>query len=167
MQPAIASLELVERILGPAMPATPEGAKPERRPGVVIGIGLNGNMDREDFAPELRPSACSLSILQDGPVDRSEVARDLIRRLDRWYGLVLRQGVGLLSEAWRTRSEHLDRLVKVSTPEGPARGRLLSLDLQSGLTLEPQPGEGASNGEADRARLERIEIGRVLSLEAD
>ena len=47
--------------------------------GGVIGIGMNVNVNRGAFPPELIPSATSLEIEGCGtPIDRSEVARGLI-----------------------------------------------------------------------------------------
>ena len=76
---------LVERALASSLPASPCPLEPALEPGgAVIGIGLNVNLDRDNFPPELRghghvdpdraPTVCS--------VDRSALARDLIRRLD-------------------------------------------------------------------------------------
>ena len=57
----------------------------ERGPGAVIGIGLNVNIRLDQFPDELRDSATSLRILTGARVDRSELARALIERLDAWY----------------------------------------------------------------------------------
>jgi BirA family biotin operon repressor/biotin-[acetyl-CoA-carboxylase] ligase len=159
---------LVERVRS----SLPQAMGGLGRQGVVIGIGINANIAPECFEEELRATACSLSILAGGPVDRSEVARDLIRRLDGWYNRVLRQGIDPLSAAWRDRSEHLGQIVRVTTPAGPLRGRLVDLDLRRGLTLEVQPpaAESESPGVADESpgsSLERVAVapGKVLVLE--
>jgi BirA family biotin operon repressor/biotin-[acetyl-CoA-carboxylase] ligase len=105
--------------------------------GVVIGIGLNVNVDLEVFPPDLRPRVTSLGIQSGGSViDRSELARDLIGRLDDWYGRTLAAGPEALSGPWRARSEQLGSVVRVVTPSDQVRGRLVDLDLERGLTLE-------------------------------
>lgn len=147
---------LVERVRGPA---SGQVDVPARRQGLVIGIGLNGNIDAGAFPAGLRSPACSLSMLAGAPVDRSDVARDLIRRLDAWYAVVLSQGIRTLSDRWRDRSEHLGRSVRLGTPAGPLVGRLVDLDLRDGLALELS---GASDGAAE---LKRVGPGEVLSLE--
>ena len=86
------------------------------RSAVVIGIGLNANMDLDSFPRELRSHVTSLSMLRSGAaVDRSELARGLLRRLDAWYEEGLTQGPGSLNAPWRDRSEHLGRQVCVVT----------------------------------------------------
>jgi BirA family biotin operon repressor/biotin-[acetyl-CoA-carboxylase] ligase len=105
----------------------------------VVGIGLNVNVPAEAFPPDLRDSATSLSLLAGRPFDRSELARDLIRRLDHWYDAGLREGPSALASAWRSRCEHLGRLVRVTTTTGVLAGRLVDVDLEQGLSLELAP----------------------------
>lgn len=109
--------------------------------GAVIGIGLNANLTAEDLPAELRERSTSLQILRNGePVDRSELARDLIRRLDSLYEQGWANGLDSLSSLWRDRSEHLGSGVRVTTPAGPVVGRLVDLDVRRGLTLaDPHP----------------------------
>ena len=128
---------LVERTLAPSpVIASPRSAsKPDW--GTVIGIGLNANVPQEDFPPELAVRATSLQIERGGArVDRSELARDLIRRLDHWYDLSSSDGPESLNTAWCQRSEHLGCLVTVSTPRAEVVGRLVDLDVRAGVTLE-------------------------------
>lgn len=52
---------------------------------LVTGIGVNVNHAREDFDPELREIATSLSMHLGRPVRRSALAVEIIRALDRMY----------------------------------------------------------------------------------
>lgn len=118
-------------------PGPPEGTGR----AAVIGIGLNVNPDAGSLPADLRTRATSIRIECGGrPADRSEVARDLIRRLDHWYTSARSLGPAALNTPWRDRSEHLGRLVRVDTPAGPRSGRLVDLDLHRGLTLETVSG---------------------------
>jgi BirA family biotin operon repressor/biotin-[acetyl-CoA-carboxylase] ligase len=111
------------------------GVLVERGQGAVIGIGLNANVAPEDFPSEFAASATSLQILTGGSVDRSELARGLIQRLDAWYERGRNEGPDSLNGPWRDRSEHLGAMVQVTTPSGPAHGRLDDLHLRHGLFL--------------------------------
>jgi BirA family biotin operon repressor/biotin-[acetyl-CoA-carboxylase] ligase len=128
---------LVERALAPNQVLTSPRHTSEPAWGAVIGVGLNANLPREDFPPELAALATSLQIERGGDrVDRSELARDLIRRLDHWYDLVRASGPEALNAAWSQRSEHLGRLVTVATPSAHLVGRLVDLDVRFGVTIE-------------------------------
>lgn len=52
---------------------------------VIPGIGINCSERDEDFPPEVRPVATSLSQELGKPVDRAALASSLIRALDRMY----------------------------------------------------------------------------------
>jgi BirA family biotin operon repressor/biotin-[acetyl-CoA-carboxylase] ligase len=127
----------------------------ERGTGAVVGIGVNANLGPDDLPFELRDTATSLRALTGATVDRSEFARALIRKLDALYDASMRTGPGVLSGPWRARSEHLGRVVSVSTPSGPVRGRLDDLDLWDGVTVS---GGGIS---------QRIPARLVLAIEPD
>ena len=105
----------------------PPGAIAYARWGAVIGIGLNVNLNRDAFPAELAAGATSMQIEAGGEsFDRSEVARDLIRRLDHWYDASRSRGVEILNAPWQARSEHLGRIVRIATsdrqPERAPRG---------------------------------------------
>ncbi len=128
---------LVERALTPAYFARADGESGTPGQGVVIGIGLNVNVDEESFPSDIRPLATSLAILGGGEsIDRSQLARDLIGRLDAWYEHILSLGPGVLNDPWRARSEHLGNMVRVVTRDHELHGRLIDLDLDQGLILE-------------------------------
>jgi biotin-(acetyl-CoA carboxylase) ligase len=128
---------LVESALAPNQALASPRHTPDPAWGAVIGVGLNANLVHEDFPPELAALATSLQIERGGDrVDRSELVRDLIRRLDHWYDLSRANGPETLNAAWCQRSEHLGRLVKVATPSAHLVGRLIDLDVRFGVTLE-------------------------------
>jgi BirA family biotin operon repressor/biotin-[acetyl-CoA-carboxylase] ligase len=100
----------------------------ERGAGSVIGIGVNSNIAHDQFTEALRATATSLQILSGRTVDRSELARSLVRRLDALYETARNEGPRALSAAWRERCEPLGRLVRVETPNGTKSGILRALD---------------------------------------
>jgi BirA family biotin operon repressor/biotin-[acetyl-CoA-carboxylase] ligase len=117
------------------------GVLVERRDGVVLGIGLNVNLEPADFPPEVRGLATSLAIETGRPQDRSELARRLIRALDELYAAALDGGPGALNDAWRARLGPLGQAVHLRTVAGSVAGRLVAADLVAGLVIEaPYPG---------------------------
>jgi BirA family biotin operon repressor/biotin-[acetyl-CoA-carboxylase] ligase len=159
---------LVERAPGPGWPAglSASLAAEEPRRAAVIGIGLNANIAHTDIPPELNASATSLQIVRgEEPVDRSELARDLIRSLDHWYDTCRSGGAATLNGPWCARSEHIGRIVRVATPTSELVGRLVDLDLCFGVTLaigqKPHPDSAPAPG----ARSCRIPLSDILVLE--
>jgi BirA family biotin operon repressor/biotin-[acetyl-CoA-carboxylase] ligase len=159
---------LVERALAPSASVAARRGAPhsERRCGVVIGIGLNGNITPDGFSPELAGRATSLQIERHGAaVDRSELIRDLIRRLDHWYETSRTLGIHMLNPAWTARSEHLDQFVRVSTPGATLSGRLIDLDVESGLTLVLNAAPEQPSSARDVRSCIRLPLTDVLALE--
>ena len=115
------------------------GVLVERGQGTVLGIGLNVNVD--EFPGEIRDSATSLQRLLGRPLDRSEVARALIQRLDFHHNQAMISGADSLNDPYRKLSEHLGRQVEVTTTTETLIGRLFDLDLRTGLTLKLSEGE--------------------------
>jgi len=146
-----------EDAVGSRSPISPIGG------GAVIGIGLNVNLTTEELPHELRETSTSIRILRGGePVDRSELARDLIRRLDFLYELGRTDGPESLSRPWSDLCEHLGGGVRITTPVGPVIGRLLDLDIRRGLTLA----ETDTSLRPDSRKI-TIPLGDVLALEGN
>jgi BirA family biotin operon repressor/biotin-[acetyl-CoA-carboxylase] ligase len=147
------------------------GAGARARPGkpgcgAVIGIGLNANLDHADMSPDLVARATSLKIIRGGaPVDRSELTRDLIRRLDHWYDKGRSGGAETLNAPLCARSEHLGRLVRVATPTGERIGHLVEIDLYFGLTLAVGREADRESLLGDASRLIRVPLADILTLE--
>lgn len=151
---------LVERGLCPPPASGPEGDDLPRAGAAVIGVGLNVDMDLDSFPDELRGRVTSLAqLIAEGAIDRSELARELIERVDVLYDDVLREDAGVLGRLYQERSEHLGKVVRVVTGSGPVVGRLLELDFERGLWLQVET--AGSSGEQRR----RIPLEGVLSLE--
>lgn len=119
------------------------GVLVERGAGAVVGVGLNANTTADEFPEDLHDSATSIRIERGsaGPVDRSELARDLIRTFDRWYASGIEFGTSPVAIAWLHRFEHAGRRVRVETTKGPRTGRLIGADLRQGVFLVEDDGE--------------------------
>ncbi len=136
--------------------------------GAVIGIGLNVNLSRDSFPPELVAGATSMQIEAGGEsFDRSEVARDLIRRLDHWYDASRSVGVEILNAPWQARSEHLGRIVRIATTAGSLRGRLVEIDLRLGLALDIASAASREMRDGNALHLTRLPIHDILTLEGE
>ena len=144
----------------PSPPDITPGTEMPRGPacGVVIGIGLNVNVDRDGLPADLRSRGDIVPDRTRRPVvDRSEVARDLIRRLDHWYEASLASGCEMLNALMAYRSEHLGRSVRVATPAGTRSGRLVDLDVRHGLTLAVEEAEDQAD-QGDAVRLASLSL---------
>lgn len=101
--------------------------------GAVLGIGVNV---RTDFTgTELEATATSLEKTVGRRLDRAEVARDLLARIDFWYGEL---SSNTLFEAWKGRLSTIGQLVTINNIQGTAeavdeQGALLVRDMNGVL----------------------------------
>jgi BirA family biotin operon repressor/biotin-[acetyl-CoA-carboxylase] ligase len=159
---------LVERALAPDRPGVASTVETAALAdwGAVIGIGLNVNLSSDAFPPELTARATSLQIEGGGTaIDRSELARDLIRRLDHWYEASRSHGCEILNIPWQARCEHLGRIVRITAQCGSICGRLIALDLRLGLTLSSRSEATGEWCNGIAPGLTRLPIAEILALE--
>jgi len=113
-----------------------DARKDAGRPAFVLGVGLNVNLAEEEFPAQLRPIATSLSIETGRRLDRTEIARGLLRSLDRWYGELRAGRDALISRHWRHRSSTLGQRITIIENGRRYTGRALDLSLEEGLILQ-------------------------------
>jgi BirA family biotin operon repressor/biotin-[acetyl-CoA-carboxylase] ligase len=71
----------------------------------VIGIGINVNIPSNAFPKQLASPATSLLELCGRPLDRSELTRLLLQRLDQLYQVALSGEPESIWWSWRQRTE--------------------------------------------------------------
>jgi BirA family biotin operon repressor/biotin-[acetyl-CoA-carboxylase] ligase len=113
-------------------------AETEKVNFVVLGIGINLNMRREQFPKELRHPASSLLLEGGGTVGRVSFINSLLKELDLLYDLYLREGDGSIRKEWLDRCNMLGQAVMVSGGEAPLTGTVSGVD-DNGALLVLQP----------------------------
>lgn len=83
--------------------------------GLVVGIGINVNHRTEDFSEEIRSMATSLSMELGRPVDRTRLAAEVIRALDRIYARFPAEKADCL-ERYRADCLTVGKAVRLITP---------------------------------------------------
>lgn len=107
---------------------------------VVVGIGINVNHDVDDFPPELREAATSVSLQCGRPIARGMLAPAIFNRMDCWYELFCRDQRGRIVEAGRQRSATLGRPVQVLAGAEAWEGLAVDLDPDGALLVQDEVG---------------------------
>lgn len=79
---------------------------------VIAGIGINANLEAQDFPPEVRDSCVSLKMLSGRRVDRNAILASVLASIDRVYGS-LRDGASAILSHIRPRCVTLGRTIRV------------------------------------------------------
>lgn len=107
---------------------------------VILGIGVNANLDAGDFPPELRPVATSLKLALGAPMDRAALVVAFLRELDHDYARLCDGRFKELAEEWAGRCSTLGREVCIRVGSREIRGRAESLDDAGALLVRSEHG---------------------------
>jgi BirA family transcriptional regulator, biotin operon repressor / biotin---[acetyl-CoA-carboxylase] ligase len=120
---------------------------------VVLGIGVDVNLNAADFPAELRKLATSLKAELDKPVSRPELAVALLRELDRDYARAVGGQFAAVADEWEAHGTTIGQNVVIRMGERQIRGRAESLGEDGELLLR-----------TDHGHLERV-VGGDVALE--
>lgn len=128
-------------------------AETEKVNFVILGIGVNINMRRDQFPDDLRHPATSLALELGREVNRLEFTRALLTALDETYDRYLARGYEAIREEWLSRCSMNGREVKVTFHDQTQAGMVMGIDEDGALLLRLHDG-----------RMERVLAGDVTLL---
>ncbi len=110
---------------------------------VVVGVGLNANVDAADV-----PETATTIREQVGDVDRADLTRDVLERFHD-----LRSNPESVLPAWQDLAGTLGKRVRVETPGGEVVGEAVDVEFPGTLVVETDDGEKrVSAGDCEHLR---------------
>jgi BirA family biotin operon repressor/biotin-[acetyl-CoA-carboxylase] ligase len=107
---------------------------------VLLGIGLNLNLAKEDVPPEIRERAISVLIATGRRCDRVAVANSLFMRLNTRYMETVTQGFAAVRPYWERYSGLTGKRVTVVDAGTREEGVVTGIDADGALLLETANG---------------------------
>lgn len=107
---------------------------------VVMGMGVNVNIEQADFPEELQPIASSLLLASGRPVSRLELLCSILAELERLYQQVNQEGFAPVLEEWRSLSVTLGQAVNVLAPNEQYSGTAVDIDEDGALLIDTGAG---------------------------
>jgi len=108
---------------------------------VILGIGVNLNMTREQFPSDLRHPASSLFLESGAKVNRIAFARQLLEELDDLYECYLSGGYGRVKDEWLSWCGIIGQRVRVDDTAASSReGIATGIDEYGALLLQRDDG---------------------------
>jgi BirA family biotin operon repressor/biotin-[acetyl-CoA-carboxylase] ligase len=108
---------------------------------VILGIGINLNMDEKMFSKEIRTVATSLKREMRQTISRKAFLQSLLQELEKWYTIFMKQGSAFILKAWRDRAHLKGRRVKVTSFGETLSGIAVDVDSDGALILETANGK--------------------------
>jgi BirA family transcriptional regulator, biotin operon repressor / biotin---[acetyl-CoA-carboxylase] ligase len=108
---------------------------------VILGIGVNLNIDEKAFSKEIQAVATSMKIEMGQAISRKAFLRSLMQGLERWYSIFIEEGNAVILKAWRDRAQIKGRRVKVTSFGETLAGTAIDVDSDGALILETEDGK--------------------------
>lgn len=109
---------------------------------IILGIGLNINMNREDFEPSLHETATSLKIETGKTCDRLDLISKQFDFIAKWYKIFLSAGFSGLREAWLRYADILGKCIKVVYKDEFQTGIVTGIDDDGTILMRDEKGAG-------------------------
>ena len=112
----------------------------QRLDSVLLGIGLNLNLAKDDVPGEIRERAISVLIATGHRCDRVAVANSLFTRLNIRYDEIVTRGFAAVRPAWERYSGLTGKRVTVVDAGTREEGMVKGIDTDGALLLETSSG---------------------------
>jgi BirA family biotin operon repressor/biotin-[acetyl-CoA-carboxylase] ligase len=107
---------------------------------IVIGMGINVNIESAEIPPELKEIATSVLIETGVAVSRIDLFIKVLEGLEELYLLVKTEGFDTVLSAWRQESITLGRMVNVIAPDKSFMGKAVDIDGDGALLVQTDQG---------------------------
>ena len=119
---------------------TEMSAELDRVRHIILGIGVNINMNAGEFQPELRKFATSIKIESGRTISRADMATAILRELDGDYARICGGLFAEVADEWEAHCTTIGRDVTIRIGERRLRGRAESLSDEGALLLRTEHG---------------------------
>jgi len=102
---------------------------------IVLGVGINVNINYSQFPKEICNLATSLAIETGREISRQELIISLYENLAKWYNKLLKDGFCRIKEKWLSISPMIGQTVQVMFQEEAVSGKAIGLDEDGSLIL--------------------------------
>jgi BirA family biotin operon repressor/biotin-[acetyl-CoA-carboxylase] ligase len=107
----------------------------EGRAAVVLGVGINVNIEKGDFAPEYQNIAASLLSVTGVRQSRADVLCSFCTHFSRWYRVFGEEGFEPLRKGWLARTKMVGQNVRILFDSEVKEGVVAGIDDDGALLL--------------------------------
>ncbi|QED48411.1 biotin--[acetyl-CoA-carboxylase] ligase [Cytobacillus dafuensis] len=116
-------------------------ADADRITSIIIGIGINVNQKVEDYPEDLQAIATSLSIECDKKLQRADLIKLILQKLEQLYFLYLEKGFYPIKLLWESYAISIGKYITARTITGSIHGKALGITEDGVLKVEDDSGK--------------------------
>ena len=107
---------------------------------IIVGIGLNTNLDLTALPEDLKDGVTSINQELTGPFSQEKLLNEIITRIELYYSLFIREGFSVIREEWQNYSVTLGRQLEAICRGEKIFGQAVGLSENGGLLLRGNSG---------------------------
>jgi BirA family biotin operon repressor/biotin-[acetyl-CoA-carboxylase] ligase len=107
---------------------------------IILGIGVDVNLNANEFPSELQPIATSLKVETGKVISRPALAVTILRELDRDYARIAHGEFATLADEWEAQCSTIGQNVTIRIGDRQIRGRAESLSAEGALLVRTEHG---------------------------
>ena len=108
---------------------------------VVVGIGINANIDIQDFPEDIQANTISLKEVSGKEVLRVKLAQTFLQEFEKYYDKLKRKEFSSILKEWKLYSHTLGRKIRVDMGERIITGEAVNINEEGALVLKKEDGE--------------------------
>ena len=120
---------------------TEMSAESDRINYVVVGIGVNANIDREQFPVEIRKQSTSLQKILGKQISKIRFARLVLENFEKYYDLLQRKQFATILKDWKINAHTLGKKITVESAEQTISGEAINVTTEGALVIKTENGE--------------------------
>jgi BirA family biotin operon repressor/biotin-[acetyl-CoA-carboxylase] ligase len=113
----------------------------KKQPVFLVGVGINVNNTEHELPQKTNLPVTSLSIENNGPVNRTQLARALLQNTDRWYHILKDEHFGYITKQWKELCITIGKTLTISDGGNEYTGTVIDISNNGGLMLKLPDGQ--------------------------
>jgi BirA family biotin operon repressor/biotin-[acetyl-CoA-carboxylase] ligase len=108
---------------------------------VVVGIGINVNVDHREFPEDIQEKIISLQEFLGKEISRVRLAQILLEEFEKYYERLKRREFSSILKEWKLYSHTLRRKIKINMGAKIITGEAIDINEEGALILKKEDGE--------------------------
>ncbi len=108
---------------------------------VVVGIGINVNIDIRDFPEDIQENTISLKEISGKEISRVKLVQTFLQEFEKYYESLKRREFSSILKEWKLYSHTLGKKVRVDIGEKIITGEVIDINESGALILKKEDGE--------------------------